>query len=79
MIKICFAIAYILFIFIIVTLCYYLGYIMGKRHAEEQALIDRLSEQGEIDRLAEAFQRTAGYLATYDEIKKALERIKQGE
>ena len=79
MVKICFAIAYILFIFIIVTLCYYLGYIMGKRAGEEQALIDRLSEQGEIDRLTEAFQRTAGYLATYDKIKKALEKIKQGE
>lgn len=79
MVKICFTIAYILFTFLIVTVCYYLGYIMGKKAAEEQALIDRLSEQGEIDRLAEAFQKTVGYLATYDEIKKALERIKQGE
>jgi hypothetical protein len=77
MVKICFAIAYILFIFLIVTLCYYLGYLMGKRAGEEQALIDRLSEQGEIDKLAEAFQRT--YSVTYDEIKEALERIKQGE
>lgn len=79
MVKICFAIACLLFTVFIVTLCYYLGYIVGKRAGEEQALIDRLSEQGEMDRVAEAFMRVNSSVFTYDEIKKTLERIKQGE
>lgn len=79
MVKICFAIAYILFILIIVTLCYYLGYMVGKRAGEEQALKDILSEQGTVDRLANAFLRVNNSLFTYDEINKELEKIKQGE